>query len=125
MIIRETSDKVTTQILFNPILHQSVGCIVPTSLGIDVDGRKVVRAGMPLMINLNNRLSNALAGSGANPMNAVLAHDLDVTDGAGNGTAIIFGFINLARVHEDLLPIITTARGNADATKLITFLTEA
>lgn len=124
MIMRETADKVTRQILFNPVLHQSVGCIVPQTLGVSVDGRMVVRAGTPLMVDLDDRTTSAEL-AGANAMNAILVHDVDVTHGDGNGTACIFGFINLARVDVAVLPLITTARGNADATKLITFLTEA
>lgn len=124
MITRQTSDTVTRQILFNPTLHQSIGCIIPTNLGTNVDGRMIVRAGTPLMVDLGNRQANALIANASNPMNGVLVHDVDVTDGASNGTAVIFGFINLARVHEDTLPLITTARGNADASKLLTFITQ-
>lgn len=124
MIVRQTSDMATRQILFNSTLHQSIGCIIPTNLGTNVDGRMIVRAGTPLMLNLNNRQSNALMAHASNPMNAILAHDVDVTNGAGNGTAIIFGFINLARVHEDTVALITTAKANANASKLLTFLTQ-
>lgn len=125
MIIRDSADTFKTQILFNPNLHQSVGCLIPTSLGVDVDGRKIVRAGTPLMVNLGNRQANALMAHATNPMNGVLAHDVDVTDGTANATAVIFGFINVARVHEDVATAITTAKANANASKLLTFLTEA
>ena len=124
MIIKESTTKVTTQILFNATLHQSVGCIIPQAIGVSVDGRMLVRAGTPLMVDLSDRTTNAVPGNATNPMNAVLVHDVDVTHGDGNGTACIFGFINLARVDTAVLPLITTAKGNADASTLITFLTQ-
>ena len=125
MIIKESTTKVTTQILFNATLHQSVGCIIPQAIGVSVDGRMLVRAGTPLKVDLNDRTAEALKAGATTAMNAILVHDVDVTHGDGNGTACIFGFINLARVDTAVLPLITTAKGNAEATKLITFLTEA
>jgi hypothetical protein len=83
----------------------------------------VVRAGTPLVVDLDDRTTNATLATGAVDMNAILVHDVEVTHGDGNGTACIFGFVNLARVDDAVLPLITTARGNTDASKLITFLT--
>ena len=125
MISRETADKVTRQILFNATLHQSVGCVVPQELGVPVSGKLMVRAGTPLVVDLDDRTTGAALATGAAAMNAVLVHDVDVTVGDGNSTACVFGFVNLARVDSAVLPLITTARGNPDATALITFLTEA
>jgi hypothetical protein len=116
----------TRQILFNPTLHQSVGCIIPQALGVADNGRMVVRAGTPLMVNLEDRTIPAVAANpSSNPMTAVLVHDVDVTDGAANGTACIFGFINLARTHASITALVTAALNNPDASKLITFLVEA
>jgi len=123
MIITNKADIVTRQILFNPVLQQSVGCIIPQAIGVMVGGVRTARAGTPLMVSLDDRTTNAALATGDVALNAVLVHDVDVTHGSGNGTACIFGFINLARVDEAVLPLIATAQGNEDASPLIKFLT--
>ena len=55
-------------------------------------------------------------------MNAVLLHDVDVTNGNANGTALIFGFVNVNRVESDVATAITTAIGATGASKQITFI---
>ena len=55
-------------------------------------------------------------------MNAVVLHDVDVTDGNANGTALIFGFVNVNRVDSDVATAITTAVGATGASKQITFM---
>ena len=50
-------------------------------------------------------------------MNAVLLHDVDVTDGNANGTALVFGFVNLNRIDAT-----TVAKLKAGTFGLITFL---
>jgi hypothetical protein len=124
MIIKSTTQAITRQILFNPVLHQSVGCVIPQTVGVTADGRLVALAGTPLKIDLDDRTAGAEKADATVAMNAVLVHDVDVTHGDGNGTACIFGFINKARVDVAVVPAIETATTNADATKLITFLTQ-
>lgn len=63
----------------------------------------------------------AAAGS-SSPMNAVLLHDVDVTNGAANGTALVFGFINLNRVETDVATAIATAQAVPGASHLLTFV---
>lgn len=113
----------STQILANVDLQSSVGCIVPTAIGVAVGDKKIAKAGTPLNINLGNLSEDAKLGDGTtNAMNAVLLHDVDVTSEKANGTALIFGFVNLNRVDTDTQAKITAAVGNAAASKLITFL---
>ena len=108
------------QILANVELQASVGCIVPQTLGGTVGGKKIAKAGTPININLQN-LNVAVKKPAAAvtepaaakvPMNAVLLHDVDVTAGAANGTALIFGFVNLNRVDTDVAAAITAATGS-------------
>lgn len=122
----------TKQILANVEFQESVGCIVPQSMGVEVTGNgktlKIAKAGTPVNINLmniNTAVKTPAAASGddpAIPMNAVLLHDVDVTDGAANGTACIFGFINVNRVDTDVATAIATASGIAGASPLLTFM---
>lgn len=110
------------QILANVQLQSAVGCIVPTALGVAVGAKKIAKAGTPIKIDLKNLQTVAVKGDGTNAMNAVLLHDVDVTSGNANGTALVFGFVNLNRVDADVVTLITTATGNANASKLLTFM---
>ena len=87
-----TSDK---QILVNVELQASVGCIVPATMGVTSGAKKIVFAGTPIKIDFDNIQTPAVVGDGTNAMNAVLLHNVDVTNGAANGTALIFGFVNI------------------------------
>lgn len=113
-------DKVTkytygapVQILANVEFQYSVGCIVPQSIGVNVTSngvtRKIAKAGTPININLNsiNTAVTAASGSSSSKVaNAVLLHNVDVTEGAANGTALIWGFVNKNRVESDVLALI-------------------
>ena len=86
-----------TQILLATEPQLSVGCVVPASLGTaDADGKKVVKAGTPIKLDFAN-LQTAVT-SGATDNNAVLLHDVDVTSGNNNGTALICGYVNINRL---------------------------
>ena len=111
-----------TQILANVELQSSVGCIVPQALGVVVGSKKIAKAGTPIKIDLLNRNTAVSKADGTTAMNAVLLHDVDVTAGNANGTALVFGFVNVNRVESDVAQAITTATGNTDASKLIVFM---
>lgn len=110
------------QILANVELQSSVGCIVPQSLGADVGSRKIAKAGTPIKIDLMNLNSAVTKADGTTAMNAVLLHDVDVTAGNANGTALVFGFVNVNRVESDVQTAITTALGATGISNLITFM---
>lgn len=126
--IKSTTGAAPTQILADVDNQFSVGCVVPATMQSTAnDGtRKVVKAGTPLKIDLSNLQTAAAApttnpaaasGATASDMNAVLLHDVDVTDGNANGTALVFGFVNLNRVDTT-----TAAKLKAGTFGLITFL---
>lgn len=126
--IKSTTGAAPTQILADVDNQFSVGCIVPASMQATAnDGtRKVVKAGTPLKIDLSNLQTAAAApttspaaasDTTASDMNAVLLHDVDVTDGNANGTALVFGFVNLNRVDAT-----TVAKLKAGTFGLVTFL---
>lgn len=107
--ITTTTAVAPTQILADVSLQMSVGCIVAASLQATANdgGRKIVKAGTPIKIDLSNLQTPAAAptttpaaasGATASDMNAVLLHDVDVTNGNANGTALLFGFVNLNRI---------------------------
>lgn len=115
--ISKTTLTETKQILANVELQSSVGCIVKK------DASGIVKAGTPLKIDLNNLATPAeVADASTHAMNAVLLHDVDATKANANGTALIFGFVNLNRIDSGVQGKITTALTNAAASKLITFM---
>lgn len=94
------------QILF-AVQHQvSVGVVVSSELGVNVNGKKIVKAGTPLSGSLDDRTTPFTAGA-AETVQGVLLHDVDVTIGDNNGTLLIFGFVNTNRVDEDVKALIT------------------
>lgn len=120
--VSKTTLTAPKQILANVELQSSVGCIVPQSLGVAVGAQKIAKAGTPIKIDLNNLQSAAQAASGTVAMNAVLLHDVDVTAGNANGTALIFGFVNVNRVDSDVATKITTALAAEGRSTLVTFM---
>lgn len=112
----------TKQILANVELQSSVGCVVPQLLGVEVGTKKIAKAGTPIKVDLMNRNTAVAKADGTTAMNAVLLHDVDVTAGNANGTALVFGFVNVNRVDSDVAQAITTALSATGASKLITFM---
>lgn len=112
----------TKQILANVENQVSVGCIVPQSIGVTVGSKKIAKAGTPIKVDLMNINNAVTKADGSNAMNAVLLHDVDVTSGNANGTALIFGFVNVNRVDADVATAITTAAGASGRSALITFM---
>ena len=120
--ISKTTLTATKQILANVELQSSIGCVVPQLLGVEVGTKKIAKAGTPIKVNLMNRNVVVEKADGTTAMNAVLLHDVDVTAGNANGTALIFGFVNVNRVDSDVATAITTAAAATGASKLITFM---
>lgn len=120
--ITKTSYGSLSQILANVEMQASVGCIVPTSLGVEEDGKTIAKAGTPIVVNLENLQADVELATASKAMNAVLLHDVDVTSGKANGTALIFGFVNLNRIDSTTAGKITTAKTATGISQLITFV---
>ena len=90
------------QILANVELQASVGCIVPQSLGVVVGSKKIAKAGTPIVVNFANLGADVAAPAQNLPANAILLHNVDVTSGKANGTALYFGVVNINRVDSDV-----------------------
>lgn len=115
MIIKDSYGNVN-QILADPSLQFSVGCIVPQSL-------VSTKAGTPIHVDLSN--INAACKEVDNTKtfaNAVLLHDVDVSNGQTNGTALIFGFVDLNKIDTATQELLKTALSADGATKLITLV---
>ena len=124
--VRKTSYGKPIQILANVEHQMSVGCIVPKTMASIVDGKSIVPAGTALNINLMNLQVRAKAPTSGSPMNAVLLHDVDMTNvaegGAMNGTALIWGCVNVNRLRTAEQSSIVTAAAIEGGTDKITLL---
>ena len=102
------------QILADPSLQFSVGCLVPADI-------KNTKAGTPIYVDLSNiNVACKKVDNTATFANAVLLHDVDVSNGQTNGTALIFGFVDLSKVDTTTQGLLKTALSTDGATKLIT-----
>lgn len=104
------------QILADPNLQFSVGCLVPANIGN-------TKAGTPIYVDLSNiNVACKKVDNTTTFANAVLLHDVDVSNGQTNGTALIFGFVDLNKVDTTTQTLLKTALSNTSATKLITLV---
>lgn len=55
----------------------------------------------------NDEIQVVFTASGTVNANAVLLHNVDVTDGTKNGTALLFGFVNYNRLESDVQALVT------------------
>ena len=115
-MINKDSYSNVNQILADPNLQFSVGCIIPQNLGNS-------KAGTPIYVDLSN--INAVCKEVDNIKifaNAVLLHDVDLSHGQTNGTALLFGFVDLNKVEATTQKLLKTALSTDGATKLITLV---
>lgn len=116
--VTKTTLSAPKQILANVNLQSSVGCIVSAEVG---GVGKISKAGTPIQIDFTDLQKPAVLANDNMAMNAVLLHDVDTTKGNANGTALIFGFVNLNRLDEDVVTLVEAAQ-TAAATRQVTFL---
>ena len=108
-IKKETAVNVN-QILFCTDPQVSVGVQVSDTGITASNGKKIVKAGTPLAGSLEARgtaFAKAATTEGVSNAVGVLLHDVDVTDGANNGTLLIFGFVDLNKVDATTAALIT------------------
>lgn len=99
--VRKETFSSQNQILANVELQASVGCIVSQAIvaSADANGKKIAKAGTPIVVDFSNLQTPVTAPvSGSTTANAVLLHDVDVTAGNANGTALYFGVVNINRL---------------------------
>ena len=115
MIVKEGYSNVN-QILADPNLQFSVGCVIPQSLGN-------AKAGTPIKVDLSNVSTPVIKPDGSTTSaNAVLLHDVDLSHGQTNGTALLFGFVNLSRIDSTTKALIKTCYTASNVIGGITFI---
>ena len=96
-----------TQILFNVFHQMSVSGLVAQALGVIEGSKKVVKAGTPVTGDLTDRTAPFTAAGTGNAVGVVL-HDVDVTEGDGNASILLWGFVNLDRIDDTTAAKITS-----------------
>lgn len=115
MITKDSYGNVN-QILVDPSLQFSVGCIIPQNLGNS-------KAGTPINIDLTNLAHPANKPDGSTiQANAVLLHDVDLSHGQTNGTALLFGFVNLSRIDPTTEALIKSNYTSTDMVGGVKFI---
>lgn len=97
-----------SQILFDT-LYKGCGIVVSKSSSdyVTEGGRKIVKAGTPMVGSLTERGTAFTTGtSGAV---GVLIHDVDITDENANGSLMYWGSVDLNKVHKDVQSKLTSA----------------
>ena len=94
ILIAEDSFKVT------------LGAVIAATGAVTVGDKKIIKAGTPVKGDLKDR-NTAFAKEAATP-NAIVLHDVDVTNGENNGTIVVAGAIDLNRLDADVAELITS-----------------
>lgn len=96
------------QILFNVQNYMGISVQV-SNAGVvaDANGNKILKAGTPLEGALDTRETALKKTAVAANTTAVLMHDVDVTAGNANASALIWGFVNLNRIDSTTAALIT------------------
>lgn len=82
-----------------------------TGVSADEDGKKILKAGTPMLGDLKNR--NAAWKMEATNPNGILLHDVDVTGLSSgktrNAQVVVFGFIDVSKVESDVQAMLTSS----------------
>lgn len=107
-------------ILVDEFNSTALSCVVAnTGVEDDSNGKKIIKAGTPVTGDLTERNTPfTVDKTGANPVGVIL-HDVDVTDGNANSQVVIFGFIDISKLDDEVVGIITTAAPKLTMIKLV------
>lgn len=118
--VTKTSYGNVGQILANVQLQASVSCIVAQAVGTTLaNGKKIAKAGTPIVVDFANLQTPVVAPSQNTTANAVLLHNVDVTAGNANGTALYFGVVNINRLETDVQAKVTAGVNTIGAVTFI------
>lgn len=89
--------------------------VTNTGISADSEGKKILKAGTPIYGDLKARntafvkaSTSGEEGSKVSNANAIILHDVDVTAGAENAVAVIFGVVDLEKLESDVQSLITS-----------------
>lgn len=93
-----------SQVVMFPDVAVALGGIISAdATNVTKNDRKLVKAGTPVGgADFMKDSQTVLTTADANNVQGVLVHDVDVTDGNGNGTVLINGYINTKYVDKSV-----------------------
>lgn len=99
-------------ILISPETAVALSVVVGnTDVSADAEGKKIIKAGTPLKGSFEARNTAFVVATA--DANAVALHDIDVTSGNANGTALAMGVVNLNNVDTATQALLTLEIKNA------------
>ena len=106
-------------ILVDELNSTALSCVVANTGVEEVNGKKIIKAGTPVTGDLTDRNTPfTVDTAGTNPTGVIL-HDVDVTDGNANSQVVIFGFIDISKLEDDVVGLITAAAPKLTMIKLV------
>lgn len=121
--ITKTSGLSRKTILIDTQLLFALPCMIAnTGVTAGTDGKKIVKAGTPLVGSLTDRDTAFTVGAKDAAVVGIAEHDVDVTAGTANGAVVVFGFIDESKLDADVVTLLDTA--NTDNSKLRDKLTK-
>lgn len=114
--ITKTSGLTRKTILFDTKLFFALPCMISNSGVTESGGKKIVKAGTPLVGSLTDRDTPFTVGAKDQAVVGIAEHDVDVTAGPANGGIIIVGIIDEDKLDASVVALLDTA--NTDSSKL-------
>lgn len=119
--ITKTTGYPTNQILASTNLQYSAPIMVAnTGVEADAKGKKILKAGTPLSGSLETRgtafkkaTTSTEGSSSTSNATVILLHDVDVTAGNANATALVFGFVDLNKIDSTTKTLLDEATKKA------------
>ena len=106
-------------ILVDEFNSTALSCMVSDTGVSEEGGRKLIKAGTPVAGDLQNRQTPFTVAADGTGAVGVILHDVDVTKGTANSQVVIFGFIDVSKLDDAVVPMVTAA---ADKLKMIQFV---
>lgn len=106
-------------ILVDEFNSTALSCMVSDTGVSEEGGRKLIKAGTPVAGDLQNRQTPFTVAADGTGAVGVILHDVDVTKGTANSQVVIFGFIDVSKLDDTVVPMVTAA---ADKLKMIQFV---
>lgn len=106
-------------ILVDEFNSTALSCMVSNTGVSEENGRKLIKAGTPVAGDLQNRQTPFTVAADGTDAVGVILHDVDVTKGTANSQVVIFGFIDVSKLDDSVVPMVTAA---ADKLKMIQFV---
>lgn len=107
--IKKTSAVTRKVVLIAPELAFSLGCkVANTGVEAGENGKKIVKAGTPLVGNIEARDTAFTVASADSTPCGILLHDVDVSEGNANAQVVIFGFVDSSKLEDSVTEMLTT-----------------